>query len=83
MRYGSKVKGGQLTEEVIVKAAVQHFEKTGKWPTNEDRTSKIPLLLGDNWAAIDSAGKRGGRGLEKGRTLAKILEPIKERYAKG
>ena len=83
VQYGSKVVGGPLTEEVIVNAAIQHFEKTGRWPTCADSTSKIPLLPGDNWTAINAAGQTGIRNLEKGRTLAEILKPIKELYAKG
>ena len=85
IQYGSKVitQGGPLTEEEIVKAAVQHFEKTEKWPICADSTSEIPLLPGDTWKAIDGAGRRGSRNLEKGQTLAEILKPIKEQYAKG
>ena len=81
--HGSNVKGGQLTVEEIVNAAIEHFDKTGKWPTNKDAESKIPLLPGDNWKAIDAAGRRGGRNLQKCQTLAEILKPIKELKAKG
>ena len=80
---GSKVMGGQLTVEKIVDAAIEHFEKTGKWPTAEDSKSKIPLLPGDNWTAINEASRRGGRNLQKCQTLAEILKPIKELKAKG
>ena len=82
VKYGYKVKakGGPLTEEVIIKAAIEHFDKIGKWPTNKDSESKIPLLPGDNWTAINAAGRAGCRNLAKGRTLAKILKPIKEQY---
>ena len=82
VKYGSKVitQGGTLIVEKIIKAAIQHFDKTGNWPTSADSQSEIPLLPGDNWSAINSAGKNGGRSLEKGRTLSKILEPIKVKY---
>ncbi|MEI6517420.1 MAG: hypothetical protein WCN89_01895, partial [bacterium] len=82
---GTKVRteGGPLIEEVIIEAAIQHFDKTGNWPTSADSKSKIPLLPLDNWTAINSAGQTGYRSLEKGRTLAEILKPIKELKAKG
>jgi superfamily II DNA or RNA helicase len=82
-RYGFKVRGATLIEEVIIEAAIEHFDKTGEWPTAADSESEIPLLLGETWSAINSAGQTGLRNLEKGQTLAKILKPIKELKAKG
>jgi hypothetical protein len=84
VKYGAniRVEGGALTEESIIKAAVQHFKKTGIWPSCNDISSDIPLLPGSTWRSINSSGKQGNRGLEKGRTLSKILAPIKEQYKK-
>jgi hypothetical protein len=80
-QFGSKVKieGGLLTEEIIIRAAIAHYEEIGKWPSRKS-TSQIPLIPGDSWSAIDGAGRIGGRGLERRRTLAIILESTKKEY---
>ena len=81
LKIGAGIVGALLSEKVIVAAAIQQFKKTGKWPTCEDSTSEIPLLPGDSWGAINSAGSKGGRNLEKVRTLAEILKPSKVQHA--
>jgi superfamily II DNA or RNA helicase len=80
LKIGAGMRGSPLTEELIIRAAIQHFEKTGNWPTNNDSTSSIPLLPGDNWAAVSLALSRGYRGLESGKSLAKILGPTKKAF---
>jgi superfamily II DNA or RNA helicase len=69
-------KATRLTEKKIIKAARCFFKEHGKWPTNRSKES-VPGMPNENWPAISSAGRRGNRGLEKGRTLAKILLSFK------
>jgi superfamily II DNA or RNA helicase len=81
VKNGSPVarRGGPLSEEKIILAAIDHKKKHGKWPTSETK-DKIPSLPNDTWRAINLAGSIGLRNLKKGRTLSTILAPIKEKY---
>ena len=60
----------------IIRAAKAYFKLYGKWPSAWSKESVLGMA-GVTWLAIDLAGKRGGRGLTKGRTLSKILEHLK------
>ena len=46
-------------------------ENTGKWPTPS--SGEIPSSHGDTWSAIESAHRRGARGLAGGSSLAQLL----------
>jgi len=66
-----------LSEEVIRQAARTYYMENGKLPT---RTSEGSLKESSefSWKRINHLGQAGHRGLEKGRTLSKILKPLRE-----
>ncbi|NDC38412.1 MAG: hypothetical protein EBZ48_10215, partial [Proteobacteria bacterium] len=65
-----------LTEDAIITAARAYYKLHAKLP-NLNSTEPVPGIEGDSWRKINAAGGNGHRGLEAGRTLAKILEPIR------
>lgn len=65
-----------LKESSILRAARIYVKRHGRLPTQKS-TETVPGLRGETWCAINAAGAQGIRGLEKGRTLPKILEPLK------
>ena len=67
---------GQLTEEDILAAARESWQRHGKIPTINSQ-EEVPGHPGDTWLTIYKAGVRGERGLPKGRTLARILQPLR------
>jgi hypothetical protein len=69
-------KGVRLTVEAIRQAGIEHFKKTGYWPFAHT-TDPVPGMPGEKWKNIDSAGRKGLRGLEKGQTLKEIFKPLK------
>ena len=73
--------GKKLTEELIVKLAKAHFKLTKAYP-NENST--WVLDGSDSWAAISAALRDGHRGLEGGKSLAKLLHQagLKFNFAK-
>ncbi|MCH7702704.1 MAG: hypothetical protein IID37_13560, partial [Planctomycetes bacterium] len=60
-----------LTEESIVRLAVQHREATGSWPIST--AGPVPGSSNDTWNRIDQALRKGNRGLEGGLSLAELL----------
>lgn len=62
----------QLTEFQIIEWAKQHYELTGKWPTQ--RSGVIPNSNGEKWHSIDQALTHGLRGLAGGTSLRKLCE---------
>lgn len=68
-----------LSEEAIISAAEQYFKKNGKFPSSGSR-ELIPSMPGECWRNIDGCGSQGIRGLEKGRTLSRILRPLREAH---
>ncbi|MCH7721632.1 MAG: hypothetical protein IH988_11710 [Planctomycetes bacterium] len=60
-----------LTEESIVKLAVQHRAATGSWPISS--AGPVPGTSNDTWNRIDQALRKGHRGLEGGLSLAELL----------
>jgi hypothetical protein len=65
-----------LTEEAIREAAKAYYALHHKLPT-KCSTEPVPGMARESWMNIAAAGHKGYRGLEKGRTLPKILEPLK------
>ncbi len=61
----------QLTEELILAWAGEHFRRTGRWPT----TLSGPLLTRphEHWRSIDSYLRAGLRGLPGGSSLPGLL----------
>ncbi|MCO6431602.1 MAG: DEAD/DEAH box helicase family protein [Deltaproteobacteria bacterium] len=66
----------QLTEAQIIDAARKYFDKYKRLPSQGSK-EEVPGMPGMTWRAIDSGGFKGIRGLKKGRTLSKILEPLR------
>jgi len=60
-----------LTEDMIVEWAQEHFEQTGEWPTKN--SGQVSGHRDENWSAIQSALHNGRRGLPGGDTLPRLL----------
>lgn len=63
-----------LDEKRIRSWALDHFERTGRWP-NED-SGAIPNAAGETWCAINNALTHGTRGLPGGTSLATLLSSM-------
>ena len=79
-RRGSRSYLPILSEHSIIEAARDYYERHGKLPLKKSKEmlSNCPAT---NWTAVHLAGSRGYRGLTKGRTLAKILAPLRDELA--
>jgi hypothetical protein len=60
-----------LTDAAILSWAEAFHRRTGTWPRST--SGPIPESPGETWAAVAAALYTGGRGLKKGRSLAKLL----------
>lgn len=60
-----------LTVEQILSWADHHFHSTGTWP--HIKSGLIPDTKEESWMTVDSALKRGVRGLPAGSSLAELL----------
>ena len=60
-----------ITEAQILKWAMLHHKRTGRWPTQ----AAGPILdaPSENWRAIDSALYKGLRGFPGGSSVAQLL----------
>jgi hypothetical protein len=65
-----------LTEKQILSWAAQCFEDNGRWPKLD--SGPIPQAPGETWSAVDTALRRGKRGLSGGSSLAKLLAKAKQ-----
>lgn len=70
----------RLKESAIIRAARKYALRYGRLPTQKS-TEPVPGIRGATWCGINAAGAQGIRGLEKGRSLPKILEPLKREFA--
>ena len=61
----------KLTIEQILEWADAHHRKTGDWPNK--KSGEIFGAPGEDWSSIAGALYRGGRGLRKKSSLAKLL----------
>lgn len=59
-----------LTERLILSWADRWYERTGKWPG--ERSGLIPDTTGENWDAVNSALRKGFRGLPGRSSLARL-----------
>src|SRR5262249_8299023 len=66
-----------LCEADIVAAARKFYGEHGTLPTAHS-SEAVPGMPDETWSKIQSAGLYGERGLAKGRTLAVILEPLRQ-----
>ena len=60
-----------LIIEEILDWADSHHERTGDWPYR--RSGPIPETRRETWAAVNTALRKGCRGLSSGSTLAQLL----------
>ncbi len=67
----------ELTEEAVIQAARLFFITHNRLPS-VDSKEPVPGIEGNTWRSINMAGTRGNRSLPKGRTLSKILEPLRK-----
>ncbi|MDD9897704.1 MAG: hypothetical protein OXU45_01760, partial [Candidatus Melainabacteria bacterium] len=76
-----KKRKANLNEEMIIRAAKEFYRIHGRFP---HAGSKEPVPnLDETWSSISSACHCGGRGLIKGRTLSKILKPVRSSLGQG
>jgi pyrroloquinoline quinone (PQQ) biosynthesis protein C len=61
----------RLTEEVIIAWADAHHQRTGDWPTVY--TGPLPDVSDESWRSLDSALRKGLRGLPGNSSLASLL----------
>ena len=66
----------RLNDFTIIKWAISHYERTGKWPTQ--KSGKVHEVPEESWSAVNTALRIGGRGLPKGRSLPILLDPIRK-----
>jgi hypothetical protein len=60
-----------LNIQQILAWADEHQTRTGKWPTVT--SGRVQVLEGPTWRALDSALRKGSRGLPGGSSLARLL----------
>lgn len=70
---------GTVTEEMIISAAKEHLRLYGRFPTQLS-TEPVPGMPKESWNGLQDIGWRGARGLKAGRTLSKILKPIRDEW---
>lgn len=80
--YREKAAGRRpLTEKEIIAWAQDHKRRTGRLPSGKDGV--VHAAPDETWHALDEALRRGGRGLAKGSSLAKLLgKPPRTKKAK-
>lgn len=65
-----------LSEQEVLEAGRTFFELHGALPDSQE-VREVPGLPHETWAAVNQAGQHGLRGLSQGRTLSKILAPLR------
>jgi hypothetical protein len=61
----------RLAEKEVLAWADRHHKRTGGWPTY--RSGPVEGAPGETWRMVDTALRRGSRGLRGGRSLAALL----------
>jgi hypothetical protein len=61
-----------LSEEQIMSWAEAHHRRTGNWPKKD--SGSIDSTPGETWNGIHIVLLRGGRGLEGGSSLARLIK---------
>ena len=73
---GATLRKALLKEEAIITAARKFYELHEKLPSSDCKDS-VPGMPEESWRKLDAAGLSGIRGLKKGRSLRRILEPLR------
>jgi hypothetical protein len=60
-----------LTEDLILAWADAHHARTGRWP--HDKSGPIAEAPDETWHAVNSALRKGSRGLRGGLSIARLL----------
>jgi len=68
-----------LSDEAIVSGSREYFHTHGKLPTAHSR-EPVPGLPGESWSAIDRALSFGFRGFAPGRSLSRLLQPLRVEF---
>ena len=66
-----RIRPSRLTLNQVLAWADAHFERTGRWPTQQ--SGAIDAADDETWAAMDIALRRGFRGLPGDTSLARVL----------
>ncbi|HLJ97292.1 MAG TPA: hypothetical protein VKU02_29300, partial [Gemmataceae bacterium] len=64
-----------LTLPQILRWALGNYHRQGNWPTA--RSGAVAEECGETWSGIDTALRKGLRGLPGGLSLAQLLEPTR------
>ena len=70
----SSIPGRPLTKKQILTWAKEHYQRTGVWPSG--RTRPVHGVVGETWRALDSALRKGSRGLPGGESLLWLLRGV-------
>ena len=73
LRFRGHRQRSPLTQGQILAWGKEHFERTGRWPSMNSKA--VRGHAGEVWRNIDTALRFGRRGLPKGGSLAKLLNP--------
>ena len=66
----------ELALDRVLRWADIHREETGEWPTSH--SGKVHHVRGETWVCVDTALRRGLRGLGGGSSLAQLLASRRE-----
>lgn len=66
----------ELTDSLLIAAALQHFDERGRWPSAAS-TTEIAGAAGIQWATVFKASYLGRRGFGPGRTIESLIERAK------
>ena len=64
-----------LVDDVIMTWAKNHYQRTGKWPTQY--SGDVFDAPGENWSRINAALRLGLRGLPGGSSIPKLLKKLR------
>jgi hypothetical protein len=70
-KRGVRLGGSRLSIRKVLAWIDEHAERTGRWPTHQ--SGRVHGVRNEQWGTIDTALKRGFRGLKGGSSLAKLL----------
>jgi hypothetical protein len=71
--YGLKSEKPELTESLIVQAALNHLNRTGKLPANNSGDATCDFGFPETWVSVNQSLVGGYRGLQEGSSLSAVL----------